>query len=130
MAVDPSLTLAGLAGEDVVNVALVLAFLALLAAGVRAIIRAAEGEKRRVTRLAGLAEELDWSFSGQLTPVDVQSFKPFTWFIRGPELEFLIEASILEEKVGSRPRTIVQDGSRIVFVKLEPAVPVAGDGER
>jgi len=42
-------------------------------------------------------------------------------FIRGPELEFEIRTSILEEKVGSRPRATVMAGSSIVFVKLEPA---------
>ena len=50
-------------------------------------------------------------------------------FIRGPELEFVIETSILEEKVGSRPRAIVQDGSRIAFVKLEPQVPAEASTE-
>jgi hypothetical protein len=74
---------------DVVNIALALALLVILAAGVRAIIRAAEADKRRARRLADLAGELDWSFSGQPMAVDVQSFKPFTWFIRGPELYIL-----------------------------------------
>jgi hypothetical protein len=52
-------------------------------------------------------------------------------FLRGPEVEFVISTTILEEKVGSRPRAIVEAGSRIVFVKLEPVdpdVPARRDG--
>ncbi len=49
-------------------------------------------------------------------------------YIRGPDLEFVIETSILEEKVGSRPHAIGPAGSRIVFVKLEPEAP-ADEGE-
>lgn len=41
-------------------------------------------------------------------------------FVRGPELEFEIKTSILEEKTGSRPRAFVEAGSQIVFIQLEP----------
>ncbi|MBN1917364.1 MAG: hypothetical protein JW889_05600 [Verrucomicrobia bacterium] len=44
---------------------------------------------------------------------------------RGPELEFDIRTSILEETIGTRPRGIVRAGSSIVFVTLElRAAPV------
>ena len=70
---------------DVLTAIAAVVLLAILAAGVRAIVRAAESDRRRARRLASLAEEQDWAFSPQVLPVDVQEFKPFAVFIRGTQ---------------------------------------------
>ena len=69
--------------EDVLGFAAFLVLLAILAAGMRAVRRAAASDRRRQGSLAALADDLHCSFSPEPIPVEVQSFAPFPSFIRG-----------------------------------------------
>ena len=63
-----------------------LLFLAyFFAAGIRAIIRSAEADKKRNQRLKKLSKSINGSFSPKPMPVNVYFFKPFTGFIRSGE---------------------------------------------
>ena len=63
----------------------VIVVVLIIAAGIRATVRAAEADKRRSPRLAKLAESIVCDFSQPAIPAAVGAFRPFTWFLQGGE---------------------------------------------
>lgn len=68
---------------DVTDILLFFAFvgfIAILYRGCRAVLRAAEADKRRNKRLAALAKKLDCDFKPDAVHANLSQFKPFTIF--------------------------------------------------